>query len=62
MCIIEQDILGSDENAKKFLNMLKDKSLISEVSTIWEKQSLTSSLDRWNAFVAVCKNSPVGLE
>ncbi|XP_014234485.1 DNA primase small subunit-like [Trichogramma pretiosum] len=49
MCVIEQNILGTNEMVSKFLEILNNLSMRTEVHSIFKKY--TTSLERWLAFV-----------
>ncbi|XP_043280996.1 DNA primase small subunit [Venturia canescens] len=54
MCIEEQDILGTDEAVAKFLELLPDEEVKSEVKNLFDKYS--KSVDRWDAFTKYYTN------
>lgn len=48
MCVEEQNILGTDKEIAKFLDLLPDDEVKSEVKNLFQKY--TKSVDRWDAF------------
>ncbi|XP_046586302.1 DNA primase small subunit isoform X2 [Neodiprion lecontei] len=50
MCVEEQNMLGTEEGVAKFLPLILDDSLRSQVKDLFKKH--TSSVERWEAFTA----------
>lgn len=49
MCVKEQNMLGTEDNIRKFLAILPKGEIRVEVKSIINQYS--NSIDRWNAFV-----------
>lgn len=54
MCVEEQNMLGTEEMVTKFLGLLNDDELRTEVKAVLDKHS--TSVKKWEAFVSHFKD------
>lgn len=54
MCVVEQNMLGTEDGETKFLGIFGEEDMRNEVKTVLDKYS--TSIKKWEAFVIFFKD------